>query len=64
MEAIDLCDDPAYADDVCVADVDGEVDGDGDIDVEFLRIPSCRTGLCDPLFCGCGRTTDTEDIDA
>ena len=36
IEANDLCDDQVYADDICVADVDDEVDGDGDIDVELM----------------------------
>ena len=51
MEAIDSGDDKIHADDICVADADDEVDGDGGIGAEFLRFPSCGTGLCDPLFC-------------
>ena len=48
MEAIDLCDDPACADDVCVADVDDEVDGDGDIDVKFM-CGICNESDSDPI---------------
>ena len=32
LQALDLCDDGFDEADVCVADVDDEVDGDGDID--------------------------------
>ena len=48
MEAIDLCDDQIYADDVCVADVDDEVDGDGEIDVEFM-CGICNASDSDPI---------------
>ena len=63
MEAVDWYDGDD-AGDVCVTDIDGEFDDSEDVDIETARFPSCRSGLCEPLFCVCGRIAEPEDVSA